>query len=34
MEKVNVPLCITMAVALMYGWAPICWAIGKLAGWC
>lgn len=22
------------AVAVMYGWMPICWAIGKLGGWC
>lgn len=34
MEKVNVPLCLCVAVLLAYGWMPVCWAIGKLAGWC
>lgn len=23
-----------VAVALAYGWMPVCWAIGKVMGWC
>lgn len=34
MEKVNVPRCMLIAVVAVYGWMPVCWAIGKLMGWC
>lgn len=27
-------LVAALAVATMYGWIPVCWAIGKLGGWC
>lgn len=27
-------VAMAVAVALTYGWMPICWAIGKVMGWC
>lgn len=33
MDKLTVATGAGIALALMYGWMPVCWAIGKVAGW-
>lgn len=33
MSEMKLLRCAGVAVLLMYGWMPICWAIGKVMGW-
>lgn len=33
MDKTAIATGVGIALAVMYGWMPICWAICKVAGW-